>query len=60
MRRLVVMLLLGVVVSSVPSVASARRVSGAGNVVHTRRAPVMMHKMVPPFRGVHVYDKPGR
>jgi len=26
-----------------------------GQVVHSRRAPVVAHRLVPPFRGVHVY-----
>ena len=29
-------------------------------VVHTRRAPVVAHRLVPPFRGVHVYQGRGR
>ena len=28
-----------------------------GQVVHSRRAGVIMHKAVPPFTGVHVYEK---
>jgi hypothetical protein len=40
------------------STAQARQYSnGRGQVVHTRRAPVVMHRAVPPFRGVHVYQK---
>jgi hypothetical protein len=31
--------------------------NGRGQVVHSRRAPVIMHRSVPPFRGVHVYQK---
>jgi hypothetical protein len=27
-----------------------------GQVVHTRLAPVVAHKVVPPFRGVHAYQ----
>ena len=27
-----------------------------GHVVHSRRAPVMLHRAVPPFKGVHVYQ----
>ena len=57
MRRLFVVLLVGVAVSVVPAIASARRAPEGGNVVHSRRAPVVMHKMVPPFKGVHVYAK---
>ncbi len=28
-----------------------------GQVVHTRVAPVLMHRAVPPYRGVHVYHR---
>jgi hypothetical protein len=31
--------------------------SASGQVVHSRRAPVLMHKAVPPYGGVHVYEK---
>jgi hypothetical protein len=27
-----------------------------GHVVHTRLAPVVAHRMVPPYRGVHTYQ----
>ncbi|HEY2414319.1 MAG TPA: hypothetical protein VGI40_18890 [Pirellulaceae bacterium] len=30
--------------------------NGNGQVVHTRMAPVVAHKLVPPFRGVHTYQ----
>ena len=30
--------------------------SNNGQVVHTRLAPVVAHKVVPPFRGVHTYQ----
>ncbi len=30
-----------------------------GQVVHTRLAPVIAHKAVPPFRGVHTYQGRG-
>ena len=29
-------------------------------VVHTRVAPVIMHRVLPPYRGVHVYQGRGR
>jgi hypothetical protein len=38
-----------------PQVAQARQFAGGGHVVHTRRAPVAFHRILPPFRGVHVY-----
>lgn len=60
MRRLVIIVLMGLTASSVPSIASARRIPAGPVVVHTHRVPVAMHKVVPPFRGVHVYAKPVR
>lgn len=39
----------------VPVSASAEQYVSGGKVVHTRRAPVIAHRLVPPFRGVHVY-----
>ena len=42
--------------STLPLAAQARQYpSRGGQVVHTRRAPVIMHRAVPPFHGVHVY-----
>jgi hypothetical protein len=39
------------------STASAEQYpTASGQVVHTRRAPVVMHRVLPPFRGVHVYQ----
>jgi hypothetical protein len=35
---------------------SAEQYQSAGHVVHTRLAPVVAHRIVPPFRGVHVYQ----
>ncbi len=42
-----------------PVAARAEQYSDGGHVVHTRRAPVVAHKVVPPFRGVHVYQGRG-
>ena len=30
--------------------------TGGGQVAHTRRAPVALHRALPPFRGQHVYQ----
>jgi hypothetical protein len=44
--------------AAITSSAEARQSgNGRGQVVHTRRAPVALHRAVPPFRGVHVYQK---
>ena len=40
--------------------ALARQQAINGQVVHTRAAPVVLHRAVPPFKGVHVYENPGR
>jgi len=43
--------------SAALSSAEARQYSRGGNVVHTRMAPVVMHRALPPFTGVHVYSR---
>jgi preprotein translocase subunit SecG len=60
MRRWMIALTLVVLV--LPSAAQARGMrmsSSNGQVVHSRRAGVIMHRAVPPFRGVHVYGGKG-
>jgi hypothetical protein len=47
------------VLGSPLSVFAEQYVSNNGQVVHTRLAPVVAHKMVPPFRGVHTYQGRG-
>jgi hypothetical protein len=48
------------VVVALSAVVRAERagtvVSADGHVVHSRRAGVILHRAVPPFRGVHVYQ----
>jgi len=38
--------------------AAAKHATSSGQVAHSRRAPVAMHRMSPPYRGNHVYEKP--
>ena len=38
------------------SAQAAKTPDGHGHVSHTRLAPVLMHKAVPPFKGIHVYQ----
>ena len=39
-----------------PLAVEARPQGGqGGTVVHSRRGPVIMHRVLPPFRGKHVY-----
>jgi hypothetical protein len=40
---------------TIPVVCSAEQFVSGGHVVHTRLAPVVAHRLVPPYRGVHVY-----
>ena len=45
---------------TLPLAAQARQYSvrngGKDYVVHTRVAPVLMHRALPPFKGQHVYE----
>ena len=41
------------------SLLAEQYVGNNGQVVHTRLAPVIAHKAVPPFRGVHAYQGRG-
>jgi len=44
-----------------PALVSAEQHASGGHIVHTRLAPVVAHKVVPPYRGVHVYQgRPAR
>ena len=36
--------------------ARAEQYTTNGRVVHTRVAPVVVHRVLPPFRGIHVYQ----
>ena len=53
--RTAVLLATMIVLSSATAILARQRYEG-GHVVHTRRAPVVLHRAVPPFKGVHVYD----
>jgi hypothetical protein len=44
---------------SVPNFSSAAQFQSGGNVVHTRLAPVVMHRVFPPYWGVHRYQRAG-
>ena len=36
--------------------AMAEQYARGNQVVHTRVAPVVVHRVLPPYRGVHVYE----
>jgi hypothetical protein len=48
--------LIAVLFMAFPVAAHAEQYASGGQVVHTRIAPVVAHRVVPPFRGVHVYQ----
>ncbi|ADB16677.1 hypothetical protein Psta_2003 [Pirellula staleyi DSM 6068] len=43
--------------SAATASADQQYVSGNGQVVHTRLAPVVMHRAFPPYGGVHVHQR---
>lgn len=49
-------LLFGFLVIGLSTAAKAEQYASGDHVVHTRLAPVIAHKVVPPFKGVHVYQ----
>ncbi len=49
-------LMFALVVIALSSTAKAEQYATGDHVVHTRMAPVIAHKVVPPFKGVHVYQ----
>lgn len=43
---------------SLTASASARQYSnGRGKVVHSNVLPVLMHRISPPFTGIHIWEK---
>ena len=54
---IVVVLLLGLAAQSRSDAAQYVR---GNQVVHTRVAPVIVHRVLPPYRGIHVYEGRGR
>jgi len=45
------------IIVGTPDAFARQYVTARGQVVHTRRAPVVVHRVLPPFRGQHVYGK---
>ncbi len=39
-----------------PVVAGAEQYVRGNQVVHTRLAPVVVHRVFPPYHGIHVYQ----
>jgi hypothetical protein len=55
MRR-AILIALTLALSSTSFAYGRQYAAAGGHVVHTRRAPVILHRAVPPFKGVHVYQ----
>ena len=51
--------LIALIISVAPAATFAEQYASNGHVVHSRLAPVVAHKVVPPFRGVHTYQGRG-
>jgi len=49
-------LLAALILAALPLTLLADQHYSNGHVVHSRRAPVVAHRVVPPFKGVHVYE----
>jgi hypothetical protein len=54
MRLIAIVLLLTPWIA--PTTARGNQQAAGAQIVHNRRAPVIAHRVVPPFRGVHVYE----
>jgi hypothetical protein len=54
--RFATLILVLVLVLAPAAVRAEQYVTADGHVIHTRLAPVIAHKVVPPYRGVHVYQ----
>jgi hypothetical protein len=55
-RLTVAAVMLTVSFAAIPSIAEAARYrTPTGQVVHTRRLPVALHRAVPPQHGKHIY-----
>jgi hypothetical protein len=44
------------ILAAFPALASADQYVRGNQVVHTRVAPVVVHRVLPPYRGIHVYE----
>lgn len=42
-----------------PGETSAAQYQSGGQVIHTRMAPVVVHRIFPPYWGVHRYQRSG-
>ncbi len=63
MRFVGIVVLFAIAVLAASRTAQGERYTAYRNgkqvVVHTRALPVVAHRVVPPFYGRHVYERPG-
>ena len=52
---LVKVLLVAVLFMALQNVSQADQYVSGNQVVHTRLAPVVVHRVLPPYKGMHVY-----
>ncbi len=55
-RNILIALVLVGSISAASNSAQAVQYQKGGHVVHTRVAPVVVHRVFPPFTGIHVYE----
>jgi hypothetical protein len=48
--------LIALLLVAFPVAARSEQYTNGSQVMHTRLAPVVAHRIAPPFRGVHVYQ----
>jgi len=49
-------LIAALIFAALPLTLLADQHYSGGQVVHSRRVPVIAHRVVPPFKGIHVYE----
>ena len=54
--KVVALLLIAAVTILLPASVEAAQTYSNGQVVHSNPIPVILHRAVPPYRGVHVYQ----
>jgi hypothetical protein len=47
--------LIAILFISFPALSRADQYASGSQVVHTRIAPVVVHRVLPPYKGIHVY-----
>jgi hypothetical protein len=56
MRTIILSLLLSALTASAQARQYVVMERGQQHVVHTRRAPVILHRLLPPYTGIHLHE----